>query len=300
MYNIPYNHFPQPITVGSPEEIIGDFYSTPEKFTPATDTLTNDHLPYEEKDPDEINQEDLEKIPVAAITTESVNGTGIFDHFMRAIRNQLQREWDDETIDKTQFVEAYVSQMQPTLEKAIAYARLQMEAKVQAMALQKMAQEIVEMRTGGAESRLQSREGTRKTEAETKLLMAQMAEMMENGASERELKKSQIQVQEQQAQLYHRQTLGFDDKRKADILKVMMDTYAVVASEIDGNPMPPQVFTGTAIHTLAMDVMSDVGIAVGDKTEKAHYYKGDVGWLTDGNGQFIAADEKPVESIPTA
>jgi hypothetical protein len=78
-----------------------------------------------------------------------------------------------------------------------------------------------------------------------------------------------------------------------------MDTYAVVASEIDGNPMAPQVFTATAIHTLAMDAMSDVGIAVGESTDKAHYYTGDVGWVVDNNDQIIAADEKPVESIPT-
>jgi hypothetical protein len=293
MYNTPYNHFPQPITVGHPEEITGNFYSDIDDLDPSV-FLTNDHVPYTEQEPEAIVADDLDVITIKTITTESVNGTGIFDHFMRAIRNQLQREWDDEKIDKTQFVEAYVSQMQPTLEKAIAYARLDMEAKVQAMALQKMAQEIVEMKASGAESRLQSREGARKTEAETELIIVQMAEMAENGASERELKKSQIQVQEQQAQLYHRQTLGFDDKRKADILKVMMDTYAVVASEVDAAPNPPAVFTATAIHTLAMDAMSDVGLAISKDTANTHYYTGDIGWVP---GQYSA--EQPITSIPT-
>ena len=292
MYNIPYNHFPQPITVGFPEEITGSFYSDPDDIQPSG-ILTNDHIPYTEKDPEPIEKDDLEVIDIRTITTESVNGTGVFDHFMRAIRNQLQREWDDEKIDKTQFAEAYVSQMQPTLEKAIAYARLDMEAKVQAMALQKMAQEIVEMRASGAESRIKSREDTRKVEAETELTIAQIAEMMENGASERELKKSQIQVQEQQAQLYHRQTLGFDDKRKADILKVMMDTYAVVASEIDADPSVPSVFTAPAIHTLVLDTMSDVGIAIGNTTSKAKFYSGEMGWVGDYAG------EQPIQTIPT-
>jgi hypothetical protein len=73
----------------------------------------------------------------------------------------------------------------------------------------------------------------------------------------------------------------------------MMDTYAVVASEVDAAPVPPAVFSATAIHTLAMDAMSDVGLAVSETTSDAHYYTGDIGWV---NGYDA---EQPIKSIPT-
>jgi len=69
--------------------------------------------------------------------------------------------------------------------------------------------------------------------AKTELTCTQTTELVMNGEKDRALKSSQIAVQGAQKLLYERQTIGFDDKRDNDNLKIVTDSWAVQATEMN-------------------------------------------------------------------
>ena len=434
MYNTPWNQFPMPSWVGHPEEITGNYYSPGTDNIPGNITIGHPSLSYTPEmttPPDEgdlsvdspLNAPSLptassqptatlDTVPfgdggspittpafdVPIITEEIVDGAGIFDHFMRAIRNQLQREFEEDKIDKSEFMRLYVEQLNPTFQLALNYAQLKVEAQARAIEvaekqateaatrekiskeiglvhanikkimqevaeqellgplnraniveqtnkiiaeredikqktqevkatsplerenlekdailklvnIEKTKQETREIMKTGAEDRSKTREETRLTEANVKLAIAsekekqlaikmtnlQMNELKENGASERKLKESQIQVQEQQAALYERQRIGFDDKRKIDTFKAVFDMYAIHATEVNSDVESSAVpaLHGLSMSSVIVDILSDVDVGIrkdgsgvgSGAQDNSHikYYNGNVGYGSGGD-----------------
>ncbi len=90
-----------------------------------------------------------------------------------------------------------------------------------------------EMRTNGLVDRRMKEKQILEIEAKTALVTTQESELILNGVKDRDLKTSQIAVQGAQKLLYERQTVGFDDKRDNDNLKIVTDAWSVQATEMN-------------------------------------------------------------------
>jgi len=163
---------------------------------------------------------------VADITTEVVDGDGAFDKFMTAGNAQLQSQYEAGRIKGADYAAAYIQMMELMMTQANGFILGRFQAEVQALVAPYNA---MSAQYQAAMSGYQAA----KTLEDAKLTKTQVKELQANGAQDRTLKRSQVGVQEQQAQLYERQIKGFDDKARNDAMKIAMDAWAVQAVEID-------------------------------------------------------------------
>ena len=180
------------------------------------------------------------KLPtIKDVTTETIDGTGVFDIYMRAGMNQLMTQYDAGRIKGSDFAQAYVAQIELMMTEANKFVIGLVQAEV---ALAMFDQQYL----GAAYDALVKEHSVHKTKAETDLLCQQVAELKANGRVERELKKAQKQTQIKQADLYTRQITSFKEKTSLDSSKILFDAWAVQAVEDISGPYQLQGFMTTA------------------------------------------------------
>ena len=161
---------------------------------------------------------------VETVTTETLDGTGVFDIYMRAGSNQLQSQYDAGRIKGAEYAGAYMKMMELMMVEANKFVIGIFQAEVAASAMKwnnMSAKYDAQLKAAQAQETMQK----------INLLCAQIGELSENGIAERTLKAAQKQTQEQQAMLYERQRHGFDDKNTNDAAKTLLDAWAVQAVE---------------------------------------------------------------------
>lgn len=164
------------------------------------------------------------------VTEESADGKGVFDIYMRAGSAQLTEQYDKGRIKGADFAKSYVAMMELMMTQANQFvlasytAKLDAEAKILLFPYQALA-----MKYDAALKEAEAKGAA----AKNSLVCTQVAELRINGAKDRDLKTSQIGVQAAQKELYCRQKIGFDDKKKNDDLKIIMDSWAVQATEMN-------------------------------------------------------------------
>ncbi len=165
------------------------------------------------------------KLPtVKDVTTESMDGTGVFDIYMRAGMNQLNSQYDKGRIKGSDFAQAYVAQIQLMMTEANKFVIGLVQAQV---SIAMFDQQYL----GAAYDALAKEATAKKMKHESDLLCQQVAELKANGKVERALKTAQKQTQIGQAKLYERQITSFKEKTSLDSSKILMDAWAVQAAE---------------------------------------------------------------------
>ena len=198
-------------------------------------------------------------LPSAKTVTEEnvVTGKGVFDVYMRAGSNQLQTQYDAGRIKGADFAQAFVAMQQLMMTEANKFVLGLVQAEVAAamMPYQYMG--------AGYDAGLKEQQ-MKETQAKTDLLCQQIAELSANGAVERRLKKSQVQTQTKQAELYQRQKEGFGEKTAIDAAKIAFDAWAVHAVEEPISTtygsvfMNPGLTTGTTTANSPAKVVTDL------------------------------------------
>lgn len=222
--NLPYSV----AATASPDWLFPTKVSRPDSVTPSTKTADQVTNPEDLTLPTPDTGLTVTPPTVADITTEILNGTGAFDIFMRAGSNQLQSQYDAGRIKGAEYANAYIKMMELMMAQANGFIIQRFQGEVAAL------QAPYSAMTAQYQAAMSGYQAV-KTLEETNLVKTQMEELKENGAQDRTLKKSQVSVQEQQAQLYERQIKGFDDKSRNDAMKIAMDAWAVQAVEIDSS-----------------------------------------------------------------
>ncbi len=164
-------------------------------------------------------------IPTAAdVTTEAVDGTGVFDVYMRAGMNQLETQYQLGRIKGADYAAAYVAQIQLMMTEANKFVIGMVQAEIAAKLFDQQY-------LGAAYDALVKEASVHEMKSKGDLLCQQIAELKENGKVERELKMAQKQTQIQQAALYKRQITGYNEKNKNENAKMLLDAWAVQAVE---------------------------------------------------------------------
>ncbi len=169
------------------------------------------------------------KLPtINDVTTEEIDGTGVFDVYMRAGMNQLNTQYDKGRIKGSDFAQAYIQTIQLMMTEANKFVLGLAQAQV---TIAMFEQQYL----GAAYDAMVKQHSVSKMKAEGDLLCQQTAELKANGKVERELKMAQKQTQIKQADLYARQIISFKEKTALDAGKIALDAWAVQAVEdVDG------------------------------------------------------------------
>lgn len=177
--------------------------------------------------------EDGDKItsPVMGVVTEEVvTGKGVFDVYMRAAKAQLDEEYKKTRIKGADYAMACVQLIDKMMMQANQYVIGEFTTKLDAdMKIQMFPYQMATLRYDTALKEAMVGEMM----AKSQLTCTQTTELVMNGEKDRALKTSQIAVQDAQKKLYERQTKGFDDKRDNDNLKIVTDSWAVQATEMN-------------------------------------------------------------------
>ena len=166
------------------------------------------------------------KIPsVKDITTETIDGTGVFDIYMRAGMNQLNSQYEENRIKGAEFATAYIATMQLMMTEANKFVISLVQAEI-------AAKTFGQQYTGFAYDNAVKVSQAKKSKLEGDLICQQIAELKKNGASDRSLKAKQTQTQIKQAELYKRQVKGFDDKHRNDMFTQATNAWSVQAAQL--------------------------------------------------------------------
>ncbi len=170
---------------GSCDYVIPD-YSTTNFMTEgvcSADAL--DFIP----EPDPVD--DIKVPDAATVTEELVSGAGVFDIYMRAGMNQLDTQYEQNRIKGSDYAQAYIATMQLMMTEANKMVLGLVQAEIAAKMFN------IQYKNAEYDAILKQREillketMIRKTVADTNLVCQQEAELSENGATERLLKKEQ-------------------------------------------------------------------------------------------------------------
>ncbi len=165
---------------------------------------------------------------VKDITTEAINGTGVFDIYMRAGLNQLMTQYDAGRIKGADFAAAYVAQVELMMTEANKFVLGLAQTQI---AIAMFDQQYL----GQAYDALAKESAAKKAKHESDLICQQVAELKANGASKRSLENAQRLAACEQIELYKAQAGGFEDKNRNDTFKTVMNAWAVHAVEVDPN-----------------------------------------------------------------
>jgi len=198
-------------------------------------------------------------LPSAEDVTEIiVGGDGVFDRYMRAGNAQLTTQYDLGRIKGADYASAYVQMMEMMMTQAnkfvldLAQAEIAIkmfnaqytdmeygtalkivQARKAEHEIDLVCQQIAELKENGATDRALKDEQSKETVIKAQLTCQQIAELEYNGMVERSLKKDQGQVQVKTAELYDRQIKGFDEKYTSDLTGQLLDAWAVQGVEFD-------------------------------------------------------------------
>lgn len=87
-------------------------------------------------DPDSLLYKDIEPVTVEMLTSGSVDGTGVFDVLMKAVKGHLRMEYDAGRIMGAEYTKAYIGSVQATLQNATQFLLGKDQAFWQAQAAQ--------------------------------------------------------------------------------------------------------------------------------------------------------------------
>lgn len=176
--------------------------------------------------------------------------TGSFDIFMSATMAHLQLQYDEGRIKGADFAAAVVQTITATLQTATKFTTDIYTAQMMGFKLD-FETNLLNMQVVSEKEK-------------AKLTATQNSELVKNGAADRTLKYAQKQAQDQTSQLYERQIKGFDDKNRSDILKQVLDAWAVQGVEIDAasdaNSVSDMLY-GTNLSNYVQKALQDVGLA---------------------------------------
>jgi len=168
------------------------------------------------------------KISDVTNSTNVDNGTGIFDKLIEAVEQRIERQFSDGRITGADFSTVYLGALQTVLQQAIQFTLAEEKAGLDA----DLVAEQVQLTIGQ----------TAKAYAEVSLLAQKQ---------ETELRQTSDPtggVMLGQLDLYRAQILGFEGKHKNELIKNMLDTWAVIYSITDG-VIPTDVGTPDFLET---------------------------------------------------
>ena len=169
-------------------------------------------------------------IPFSLITnaTDENNGTGYFDILMKTVNMHVNQQYETNRITGAEYATVYLGAMQSAMAEAMKFAL------------------------------------TKDTsEAQTKLLEDQDAELLLNGAENRRLVNEKVlneadkrlstakarDVQEAQRKLYARQLIGFDDSKNIKAFEAQTNAWALFSSSGMDTAMPSIFSDSNLSHT---------------------------------------------------
>jgi len=158
------------------------------------------------------------------VTTETLNGTGAFDIYMRAGKAHLEDQYKKGRIKGADYTAAYIAMTQLMMVEANKFVLGIVQAEISAKMFG------IQYMQAGYEAALKEAQAE-KMMHDADLVCQQVAELKENGAVERTLKRAQRQVQIMQAKLYDQQIGSFKNKTTIDAAKTIYDAWAVNAVE---------------------------------------------------------------------
>lgn len=176
---------------------------------------------YDDIEIPEIDPEDeIPEISPDDVTTEVVDGTGVFDIYMRAGMNQLDTQWKAGRIKGADYAAAYIETMKLMMEQANMFVVQTFDSKMKA---RMFGYELHKSKYAA----VLAEASAKKMAAEADLICNQIAELQANGREERALKKAQTNTQMKQVNLYDRQIKGYDETALNASGKTIMDAWAV-------------------------------------------------------------------------
>ncbi len=181
----------------------------------------------------------------ASVTTEDVDGTGVFDIYMRAGLNQLMTQYDKDRIKGADFAAAYMATIELMMVEANKFVLGVVQAEIAAALFP------IQFMNAQYEAAVQ-KSIIQKAVHESELVCQQVAELKANGAQDRALKESQTLAQCKTSELYDRQIKGFDEKNQNEIFKTVMDSWAIQGVDIIANQ------TESTLATLQKEIMDEV------------------------------------------
>lgn len=163
-------------------------------------------------------------ITISDITNASATdeGTGSFDVLMSSVALQIQKQFDEQRITGTDYATVYLGGLQAVLQQSVAFAMQQEEAGLKAdLVTEQITKTIAETDTVIGT--------TAKLYAEINLLdQKQITEKAQTTDPTGGLTLSQ-------KNLFDAQVKGFTGKHENELLKIYLDTWAVVYSINDGD-----------------------------------------------------------------
>lgn len=166
----------------------------------------------------------MSDITIQDVTNASAtsDGTGSFDVLMSAIELRIENQFKLQRISATDFATVYLGALQAVLQQALAFTLQEEEAGLKADAVLKQIDKITE--------EIDTTIGqTAKVYAEVALLdQKQITELAETTNPTGGLKLAQLN-------LFEAQIKGFDGKHQNELLKIYLDTWAVIYSINDGD-----------------------------------------------------------------
>ena len=202
--------------------------------------------------PDDIAPIDIPT--VKNVTTETLDGTGVFDVYMRAGLAQLMSQYEKNRIKGSDFTTAYIAMVELMMTEANKFVLglVQAEIAVAMFPVQYM---------GAAYDALAKEATAKKIKHEADLICQQVVELKANGASKRSLEASQKAVACEQITLYSAQAKGFADKNRNDTFKTVMNAWAIDAVEVRASPNPPEYLSGGNVDETIKSAKSQAGLA---------------------------------------
>ncbi len=180
--------------------------------------------------PDVDPKDTLDDIKIGIVTEEVVSGKGVFDIYMRAAKAQLDEEYNKTRIKGADYALAITKLIESMMAQANQFVIAEYAAKLDAqMKILMFPYQMASLKYDTALKEASVQEMM----AKANLTCTQGMELIMNGEKDRQLKTSQIDVQCAQKELYWRQKTGFDDKRDNDNLKIVTDSWAVQATEMN-------------------------------------------------------------------
>jgi len=197
-------------------------------------------------DAEDINLDDIE---IGIVTEIDVDGKGVYDNYMNASYQQLNRLYKEGKIKGAEFAAAMVAASEAMMKEANAFVLAQYSAELAfekaKLEVKLLAQKLVSEQLQQQLLATQEEESRKTGKAERALKTVQAQELIENGKSKRALEDGQNNVATQQCNLYEAQADGFKDKLMNDAYRTTMNGWAVSASELENTKVPAPLTGGT-------------------------------------------------------
>lgn len=204
---------------------------------------------------------ELEIPEIGVVTTEAVDGTGVFDIYMRAGMNQLDSQYKAGRIKGADYAAAYIAMTELMMTQSNKFVIDKYTAELQSIQAQ-IAIELYKLQylSAGYEAALKKSQAE-KAKFESDLICQQIAELKLNGQSKRSLETAQEAVACSQKDLYIEQASSFNKKSANETLKTMSNMWAVYIAEIDNDALAsPTNIIGNDMEVTIESMKGKVGL----------------------------------------